>query len=373
MKIKKKAILIFAAVLVFSSVFSFSSCGSSNEKTEEAVKVGCMYRDSVNDVGVTKVMDECLTKASEKTGAELIKKERVPAGTKEASDTIKNFIDQGCKVIVCCSSEYSDAVKKLAETGKYDDVVFLTFKGDYQNGKNAESFSGSMEEARYLSGMACAAVSRTKKLGYVATDRDTEVQIGINAFVLGAQSVDPDARVYVRYINTRRDEEKEKKAALRLVRSGCDVLTYHADTIAVQLAAKNENVFAAGWNIAENMVGEKYVTSPYWDFSGYFTDVFKKAGDGTFKASDKKPFGKYGSIKSGMIKLDDFGERVPSEIIKEIDSVREKMANGDFRVFSGEIVYTDGRKLCKKGETLNNEEIWKTDGEVKGVVVEIQK
>ena len=91
---------------------------------------------------------------------------------------------------------------ELANSGDYDDITFLHFSGLFQNETNMENFFGSMDEARYLSGMASAATSESGVLGYVAAYPLPEVQIGINSFTLGAQAVDPDVEVRVIYINT---------------------------------------------------------------------------------------------------------------------------------------------------------------------------
>ena len=123
---------------------------------------------------------------------------------------------------------------ELANSGDYDDITFLHFSGTYQNDTNMENFFGSMEEARYLSGMAAAAASEKGVLGYVAAYPYTEVQIGINAFTLGAQAINPDVEVKVIYINTWGDAEIEKTGAEQLIAAGCDVLTYHADSTATR-------------------------------------------------------------------------------------------------------------------------------------------
>ena len=43
------------------------------------------------------------------------------------------------------------------------------------------------------------------------------------------------------------------------------------------------------------------------------------------------------------------------------------MKAGEFKVFSGEIKYNNGKTLCKDGQTLTDQEIWKISGEVEGV------
>lgn len=359
---------VLVVVLALVMAFAFTACGGSDKDSGDKVKVGCIFIGSINDGGFTQCMNEGLEKAAKENGVELIKKENVSDSDTQASkDAATNLIDQGCTIIVGCSYGYGDALNELANSGDYDDVTFLHFSGPYQNETNMENFFGSMEEARYLSGMAAASVTKSNKLGYVAAHPYTEVQIGIDAFTLGAQAVNPDVEVKVVYINTWGDAEIEKAAAEQLISAGCDVLTYHADSTATQLAAKEAGVYTTGWNYNNNVADDYYITAPYWDMSAYFTPTFKAILDGSFKPTGDKPFSTYGSMKSGMIQIDDFGTAVPEKQIDKINKVKDKMIAGEFKVFSGEIKYNDGSVLCKEGQELTNEEIWKINKEVAGV------
>lgn len=366
---------VLAVLLALVMVFSFAACGSSSdEENADAVKVGCIFIGSINDGGFTQCMNEGLEKAAEENGMELVKKENVSdSDTQGAKDTATNLIDQGCSIIVGCSYGYGDALNELANSGDYDNVTFLHFSGPYQNETNLENFFGSMEEARYLSGMAAAAASEKNVLGYVAAHPYTEVQIGINAFTLGAQAVNPDVEVKVVYINTWGDAEIEKAAAEQLISAGCDVLTYHADSTATQLAAKEAGIYTTGWNYNNNVADDKYLTAPYWDMSAYFTPTFKAIKEGTFKPTGTTPFSSYGSIESGLICLDELGAAVPEDAQAKINEVKDQMTKGEFKVFSGEIKYSDGKTLCKEGQTLTDDEIWKIQGEVEGVTATSNK
>lgn len=359
---------VLAVMLTLIMAFSLAACGSSEEAGGENGKVGALYIGNVNDGGFTQCMNEGLKSAADENGLELLIKENLGENDAQAiKDAVTNFIDQGCSIIVGCSFGYGEILDELANSGDYDDITFLHFSGPFQNDSNMENFFGSMEEARYLSGMAAAASSEKGVLGYVAAFPYTEVQIGVNAFTLGAQAINPDVEVKVIYINTWGDAEIEKTAAEQLIAAGCDVLTYHADSTATQMAAKEAGIYTTGWNYNNNVAGDKYITAPYWDMSAYFNPTFEKILKGEFKPTGNKPFSYYGTMQSGLIRIDDFGAAVPADALEKINAVKEKMENGEFDVFSGEIKYNDGSVLCKAGQTLTDEEVWKINKEVEGV------
>ncbi|HIU25572.1 MAG TPA: BMP family ABC transporter substrate-binding protein [Candidatus Copromorpha excrementigallinarum] len=361
----KKVLVVMLAVIM---AFAFTACGG-DEESSDAGKVGAIYIGNINDGGFTQGMHEALEKSSEENGLELLYKENVSDSDAQAiRDAATNFIDEGCTIIVGCSYGFGETLDELANSGDYDDITFLHFSGLFQNETNMENFFGSMDEARYLSGMAAAATSESGVLGYVAAYPLPEVQIGINSFTLGAQAVDPDVEVRVIYINTWGDAELERTAAEQLISAGCDVLTYHADSTATQLAAADAGVYTTGWNYRNNAAGDYYITAPYWDMSAYFTPTFEAILDGSFKPTGNQPFSSYGSMESGMICIDDFGPAVPEDAVEQINAVKEQMENGEFSVFSGEIMYADGTVLCEEGQTLTVEEIWNINKEIEGVI-----
>ena len=133
------------------------------------------------------------------------------------------------------------------------------------NDKNFGNYFGAMEEPRYLSGMIAGLMTKSNKLGYVAAYPYTEVKIGINAFALGAQSVNPNATVSVVYINSWNDPANEKAAAESLLAQGCDIITQHCDSAGPQLAAQDAKAFAVGYNLDNSKVApNSFLTAPIW-------------------------------------------------------------------------------------------------------------
>ncbi len=361
MSMKKFLALALALVMMFA----FVGCGDSKEGDTFAdadLRVGYIFIGSVNDGGFTQSMYEGAVASKEHFAGQMDFKyrENVPEDTQEVKNTGLSLIDEGCNVIIACSYGFGDAMKELSE--EYPDITFLHFSGSMKNDTNFDNWFGSMEQARYLTGMAAASVTESNILGYVAAHPYTEVQIGINAFTLGAQAVNPDVQVKVVYIGTWGDAEKEKNGAEQLLNEGADVICYHADTTASQLAAKEKDAWVIGWNYPKNDAGDKYLTAAYWKPEVYFNYALQEVLDGTFK-----PESYYGTMADGLIAIDELNEAVPADVQKKIADTKAKMEAGEFNVFTGPIYYKDGSVLCEAGKSLDRAGIWSINSEIKGV------
>jgi basic membrane protein A and related proteins len=355
---------LLAMLLVVCMVFGFAACGDGEEDTfaDADLRVGYIFIGPINDGGFTQCMYEGAVASKEHFAGVMDFKyrENVAEDTQEVKNTGLSLIDEGCNVIIACSYGFGDAMKELSE--EYPDVTFLHFSGSMKNDTNFDNWFGSMEQARYLTGMAAASVTESNILGYVAAMPYTEVQIGINAFTLGAQAVNPDVEVKVVYINTWGDAELEKTGAEQLLDAGADVLCYHADSTAVQLAAAERDAWAIGWNFTKNDAGDKYLTAAYWNPEVYFNYALQNILDGTFK-----PESYYGTMADGLIAIADLNDAVPADVQTQIKDIQAKMIAGEFDVFTGPIYYKDGSVLCEEGQTLDRAAIWKINSEIKGV------
>ena len=342
-----------AILLVLVMMLSFVACGGDDAETDgdaAALKVGFIYIGPINDGGFTQAMYEGAVASKEHFAGQMdfIYRENVPEDTQEVKSTALNMIDEGCNVIIACSFGFGDAMNELS--AEYPDITFLHFSGAMKNDTNFDNWFGSMEQARYLTGMAAASVTESNILGYVAAHPYTEVQIGINAFTLGAQAVNPDVEVKVVYINTWGDAELEKTGAEQLLDAGADVITYHADSTAAQLAAAERDAWAIGWNYTKNDAGEKYLTAAYWNPEVYFNYALQNILDGTFK-----PESYYGTMKDGLIAIDEVNEAVPEEVRNQIADIKEQMEAGEFDVFTGPITIRTELFSVKKDRRLTEQ------------------
>ena len=128
---------------------------------------------------------------------------------------------------------------------KYPKVKFEHATG-YKTAANVATYNSKFHEGRYIIGQIAAKTSKTGTAGYIASFPIPEVVAGINAFMLGAQSVNPDFKLKVVWVNSWFDPGKEADAAKALIDQGADVITQHTDSTAPLQVAEERGVHGFG-------------------------------------------------------------------------------------------------------------------------------
>jgi basic membrane protein A len=252
----------------------------------------------------------------------------------------------------------------LETAAKYPDACFQHASG-YKSSENMGNFFGAMEEARYLSGIAAAKASPTGKLGYVAAFPIPEVIRGINAFTLGARSVNPDATVQVAWTSTWFDPAVEKEAAESLLQAGADVLGMHQDTTATGEAAKEAGAKWVGYN-SDTMADEfegTWLTGPVWNWGPRYIEMAKAVAEGTCLV---EPY--YGTMADGMITLGVFGTDVDQETQDLIAEKAAAIIDGSLLPFTGPINDNTGTERIAAGVSATLGELLGQDYFVEGVI-----
>ena len=361
-----KKLLSLALILVLS-LTALVGCGGGGGSTEEGaadpVTVGFIYIGPVGDGGFTDAHDRGRLYLEEQMGDKVrtIYQENVPETMQDVKNAAKIMIDEGASIIFTTSFGFMDATEELA--AEYPEVKFMHFSGYKMNDTNFGNYFGAMEEARYLSGIAAGLKTESGKIGFVGAFPLTELFIGINAFTLGAQSVNPDATVQVIWTHSWYDPAKEKEAAEALLAAGCDVIAQHCDTTGPQVAAQEKGVWAIGYNsdTAES-APEAFMTAPVWNHGIFYVQQVQAVIDGTWT-----PQSYYGNMAEGYIDLLPLTAVAPEGAAEKIEEVRAQIESGEFNPFTGPVKDQAGNVVVAEGEKLTREQIWQMNYLVQGV------
>lgn len=236
------------------------------------------------------------------------------------------------------------------------------------NDTNFGNYFGAMEEPRYLAGIVAGMMTETNKIGYVAAFPYTELLIGINAFTLGAKSVNPEAEVMVVYTNAWVDAANEKAAAEALLAQGCDVLGQHCDTTGPQIAAEAVGAYAIGYNMDSRTAAPgAFLTAPIWHHEAFYIKTVQDILDGTWT-----PESYYGTMADGYVGLAEMSDLVPAEVKDAVSEVEAQIMAGDFPIFVGPIKDNQGNIVVPEGTTLDRAGIWQMNYLVEGATGQSQ-
>jgi basic membrane protein A len=274
-----------------------------------------------------------------------------PATTEHA---MRECIAQGARLIIATSWNHRDVCEKLA--GQFPGVVFANATGDKRNASNLTNGFGRIYQPRYLSGIVAGLKTQTNKIGYVAAmgKDNSEVTSGLNAFALGVESVNPEARIYVRVTHRWFDPSGEALAARRLIEGGCDVIAQHSNTTGPQIEAQKAGKWGIGYNSDMRAEAPRAViSSVVWNWGVYYTRLAQSVLDGDFTT---QPY--LGDLKDGMVSLTPLHEALtPPGAAAAVDAARKRMESGEFDVFEGVLETSEGRRVGAEGERLSYGEI----------------
>ncbi len=301
-----------------------------------------------HDTGIVE-MQESLGLANE----QIIRKNNVDDTDAVAIRTaMEECIEEGANIIFGTSWGYMDTMEQLAT--EYPEVIFSHCSGYKSNGTNFNNYFGRIYQARYLSGIAAGLKTGSNKIGYVAAMgiENSEVTGGINAFAMGVESVNPDAKIYVKVTNTWFDPTLEQQAAEALLDMGCDIIAQHADTTAPQLAAEARGVWSVGYNSDMTVdAPAAHLTAPIWQWGAYYTKAVQSVIDGTWTGENY-----FGGMDDGLIALSPLSDNVAEGTKEAIDTAKENILNG-FKVFEGELIDNQGNQVCAEGESISDGDI----------------
>ncbi len=358
---------LIAIVALIAGVLAACSSDSDNDSGSGKLKVAFVYVGPVGDAGWTKKHDDGRKELEAALGSkiETTYLENVPEGAK-SEQTFEKLARDGYGLIFATSFGYGDAIFKVAK--KYPDVKFEWATG-YKTAKNVGTYFGAAEEARYLSGIAAGAASKTGKMGYVAAFPIPEVLRGINAFTLGAQSVNPNATVQVVWTSTWFGPDKEKQAAESLRDAGVDVLSQHQDSPATGEVAEAAGLKWVGYNDdLERFAPQAWLTGAIWDWGPFYIATTKSVLADSWKSDQY-----YGTIADGLVGLAPFGPSVTQATKDQIAAKEAAIKDGSFKPFTGPIEDQNGKVIVPAGQTASLGDLLGTDYFVKGVIGEIPK
>ncbi|MEM9221731.1 MAG: BMP family ABC transporter substrate-binding protein [Pseudomonadota bacterium] len=278
----------------------------------------------------------------------------------DAERAIERFARSGCNIIFTTSFGFMDATNDVA--AKFPDIKFEHATGYKREHSNVSTYNSKFYQGRYIIGQIAAKVSQSGKAGYIGSFPIPEVVRGINAFMLGAQSVNPDFKLDIIWVNSWFDPGREADAAKALIDQGADIITQHTDSTAPMQVAAQRGVKAFGQASDQIKFGpETQLTSIIDDWGPYYVGRVKAVIDGEWVQSDTW----YG-LALGNVVMADY-TNMPKDVAEAARKTEDAIRSDALEPFTGPINKQDGSVWLKDGERASETELLGLNFYVEGI------
>jgi len=328
---------------------------------QEKLKVGFIYLGPIGDFGWT-CQHELGRQAVVKHFGDKIETsylENVNEGP-DAERAIEQLARTGHKLIFTTSFGYMDATVKVAK--KYPNIYFEHNTG-YKRDKNLATYSARFYEGRYIQGQIAAKMSKSGVLGYIGSFPIPEVVSGMNATMLGAQSINPNIKVKIIWVNTWFDPGKEADAAKALVDQGADVIMQHTDSPAAMQVAEARGKYAFGQDSDMIKFGPKaQLTAIVNNWAPYYIERVQAVLDNKWTSGDV-----WGGLNTKLLLMAPY-TNMPDDVKKAAEDTQAAISSGKLHPFKCPVLAQDGSTVaCKGGTHLDDAQILSMNFYLKGI------
>lgn len=358
----QRCLNLFFALLGFSICVASTSTAKADEN-KAPLKVGFLNVGPVSDFGWNYSVNQgrLYLESHLKGQVQTTFAEKVPESA-EAERVLEKMIVQGNKLIFTASYGYLEPAMRVA--ARHPDVIFMQVNR-FKTAKNLGTVSTDQYQAMYLSGIVAGRMTKTNKLGFIAAHPIPHIIHSIDAFMLGAKSVNPKAETQVMFINSWSDPPLEAEAVKSLAEAHCDVIAHAQDNQNTILpACESLGLYSLGFYTDGHQLAPKgWLTGACLDWGPFYVRMAKSVMDHSWK-----PCAYTGGMEGdlGIIRLSSLGKVVPASVQKEVLTKQKLIESGKLAVFKGPLKDNKGKERIAAGKQLDEKDFldmsWFVDG-----------
>ncbi len=328
---------------------------------QDPLNVGFVYVGPVGDNGWT-YRHDVGRKAVEEAFPDRVETrfvENVPEGP-DAERVIRQLAATGSNLIFTTSFGFMDPTLRVAQ--QFPEVRFEHCTG-YKTSDNVAVYNARFYQGRAVIGTMAGMMSKTGTAGYIGSFPIPEVVMGINAFTLAAQKINPDFKTVVVWVNSWHDPGREADAAKTLFDQGVDIIAQHTDSAAPLQVAEQRGLYGFGQAADQSAFAPKgQLTAIVDNWSPYYVERTQAAIDGTWETHSV-----WHGLKEGIVEMAPYGPAVPPDVQAKAEEVRTGIIEGTHDPFTGPIKDQSGEVKIAEGETAPDEMLLGMDWYVEGV------
>ncbi|MBS0126213.1 BMP family ABC transporter substrate-binding protein [Thetidibacter halocola] len=352
--------------LLASAALAMSLGGAA--LAQDTTKACFVYVGPIGDGGWTYQHHQGALAVQEAYGdkVEIAWQESVPEGA-DAERVLTQMALSGCNIIFTTSFGYMDATNAVA--AKFPDIKFEHATGYKREHPNVATYDARFYEGRAVLGHIAGKMTKSNKIGYIASFPIPEVIQGINSYYLHAKKVNPDVELVVTWAYTWFDPSKEADAARAMIDQGVDVIAAHTDSTAPLGEAAKENGAVIGFGQASDMAAFKpspRVASIIDNWAPYYVKRVGAVMDGTWEQGAS-----WAGMPEGEVVIGEITEAVPADVKAEAEAMIAAITAGEYHPFTGPINKADGSAWLAEGEVADDGTLAGMNFYVEGITAEI--
>jgi basic membrane protein A len=269
-----------------------------------------------------------LTEAEEACGIEPAYSEHVGIADSEAAFT--DYASQGYDLVIGHGFQYGDPAVRVGE--RFPKTKFMAIEGA-SSSDNVASYVIACEEAGYLMGVLAASMTKTGKIGMVGGFEQPSIIKVVEAYKLGAKSVNPGITVFDVYVGSFTDVSLGKEAALAMADQGADVLSHIANQAGTGVikAAEERGLMATGDSWDQSVIApDTVMCSTIYSVPVLVKTAVENVKNGTY---DGGIFNL--GMDSGVVDIapyNNFSDIVPLDVQEKISGLKAQILSGEFDV-----------------------------------------
>jgi simple sugar transport system substrate-binding protein len=353
-------------LLATTAALAMGVAGAAQAQMEKA-KACFLYVGPINDGGWTQQHHAGALSVQEAYGdkVEIAWQENVPEGA-DAERALTQMALSGCNIIFTTSFGFMDATNAVA--AKFPDIKFEHATGYKRDHANVSTYNARFYEGRAVLGTMAGMLTKSDKIGYIASFPIPEVIMGINSAYIHAKKVNPDVQISVVWAFTWYDPAKEADAAKALIDQGVDVIMQHTDSTAPLAEMAKTGGAVIGFGQATDMADYKpspRVASIIDNWGPYYAKRVGALLDGSYAQTDA-----WEGIAGGEVVIGEI-TGVPDEVKAAAEAMRDSIASGAYHPFTGPLNKQDGTEFLAAGAVIDDGTLAGMNFYVQGIEGEI--
>jgi basic membrane protein A and related proteins len=361
--------VVFTAVLLAVS-FIAVACGDNGTKGGQEPKliVGALHVGSIQDAGYNQAQHDGLVYLEDNVpGIKLIEASNVSEGP-DSQRVMENMVRQGAKLIFPQSFGYLDWALK---TAKANPTVTFMHPAGYKMANNLGTYWSASDQLHYALGVGAGLMTKTDKIAFIGAMPIPQIIESIDAFHLGARSVNPNITTYALFTGTWLDPAKEAAATNTVVDRGADVVASLVDSpISVVQTAEQRGIYSIGYHSAAgaNFAPKGWISGVDFNWGPLFVKYAHQVMNGTWKATMDRP-----GLSADIVRLAPFGKNVPQDVRDAMTETVQKFISGELKSpLQGPVYDQSGKLRIKAGQVPGADLINTIDWFAQGIVGQTQ-